>query len=173
MNNKILSILAGVGAFLAIGLLSFFDSTLTDVALLMAPFGATAVLVFGVPDSPLAQPKNVIFGHLLTAFVGVVFTQYIGVSTLTLALATGIAVSAMLLTKTTHPPAGANPMLIMLSGQGWAFLITPVLIGSIIIVVVGKSMQVLMNQWFLRQLVSSLASIKLVDIMFSYLTPTK
>ncbi|GIU46926.1 HPP family protein [Shewanella algidipiscicola] len=141
MNNIVLSIVAGVGAFLAIGLLSFFDSTLSDVALLMAPFGATAVLVFGVPDSPLAQPKNVILGHLITAFVGVFFTQYIGVSPLTLALATGVGVSAMLLTKTTHPPAGANPLLIMLAGQGWTFLVTPVLLGAVVIVLVGKGMQ--------------------------------
>ncbi|MCX9564270.1 HPP family protein [Vibrio cholerae] len=132
---------------MAIGLLTFLDSTLTNVALLMAPFGATAVLVFGVPDSPLAQPKNVIFGHLITAFVGIFFTQFIGVSPLSLALATGIAVSAMLLTKTTHPPAGANPLLIMLAGQSWTFLVTPVLLGAVLIVLVGKSMQVLHKQW--------------------------
>lgn len=147
MNSTVISIFAGVGAFLAIGLHTFLDSTLTNVALLMAPFGATAVLVFGVPDSPLAQPKNVIFGHLITAFVGIFFTQFIGVSPLSLALATGIAVSAMLLTKTTHPPAGANPLLIMLAGQSWTFLVTPVLLGAVLIVLVGKSMQVLHKQW--------------------------
>ncbi|MGR5175321.1 HPP family protein [Vibrio parahaemolyticus] len=147
MNNWILSVLAGVGAFLAIGLLSVLDSTFSDIALLMAPFGASAVLVFGIPGSPLAQPKNVILGHLITSFVGVIFFQYVGVSPLTLAIATGIAVSAMLLTNTTHPPAGANPMLIMLSGQGWDFLITPVLIGAIAIVLVGQGMQRLVKQW--------------------------
>ncbi|TXY06006.1 HPP family protein [Vibrio mimicus] len=147
MNSTVISIFAGVGAFLAIGLLTFLDSTLTNVALLMAPFGATAVLVFGVPNSPLAQPKNVIFGHLITAFVGIFFTQFIGVSPLSLALATGVAVSAMLLTKTTHPPAGANPLLIMLAGQSWTFLVTPVLLGAVLIVLVGKSMQVLHKQW--------------------------
>ncbi|WP_319536844.1 HPP family protein [uncultured Vibrio sp.] len=147
MKNIGLSVIAGIGAFLAIGMLSFFDATMSDVALLMAPFGATTVLVFGVPDSPLAQPKNVILGHLITASVGVLFTQYIGVTPLTLALATGIAVSLMLITKTTHPPAGANPLLIMLSGQGWAFLITPVLVGAVLIVLVGKSMQGLLRQW--------------------------
>ncbi|MBR9787043.1 MAG: HPP family protein [Vibrionaceae bacterium] len=147
MKNIGLSVIAGIGASLAIGMLSFFDATMSNVALLMAPFGATTVLVFGVPDSPLAQPKNVIFGHLITALVGVIFTQYVGVSPLTLALATGIAVSLMLVTKTTHPPAGANPLLIMLSGQGWAFLITPVLVGAVLIVLVGKSMQGLLRQW--------------------------
>ncbi|MBJ6934343.1 HPP family protein, partial [Vibrio cholerae] len=125
----------------------FLDSTMGNIVLLMAPFGATAVLVFGVPNSPLAQPKNVIFGHLITAFIGVIFTQYIGVSAISLAVATGLAVSAMLITKTTHPPAGANPLLIMLSGQGWSFLFTPVLLGAVVIVLVGKSMQMLTRQW--------------------------
>ncbi|BBN81489.1 HPP family protein [Pseudoalteromonas sp. A25] len=147
MRNLFLAIFAGVGASLAIGILSFFDSTYSHLALLMAPFGATAVLVFGVPDSPLAQPKNVIIGHLITAFIGVFFTQYFGVTPLTLALATGLGVSAMLITKTTHPPAGANPLLIMLSGQGWAFLFTPVLIGAITIVLIGKAMLIAKQQW--------------------------
>lgn len=147
MNNMVMSIFAGLGAFLAIGLLSFLDSSMNEVAWLMAPFGATAVLVFGVPGSPLAQPKNVICGHLITAFIGVVFTQYIGVTPVTLALATGIAVSAMLMTKTTHPPAGANPLLIMLSGQSWGFLITPVLLGAVLIVLVGKGMQMCVAKW--------------------------
>lgn len=141
MNKFVLPLIAGVGASVAIGLLSYFDATLTNVTLLMAPFGATAVLVFGVPESPLAQPKNVILGHFITAFIGVFFVQMIGVSPFSLAIATGIGVSAMLLTKTTHPPAGANPILIMLSGQGWLFLVTPVLIGAVLIVVIGKIMQ--------------------------------
>jgi CBS-domain-containing membrane protein len=147
MNHSLLSVIAGLGASLAIGLLSFMEANLGDVALLMAPFGATAVLVFGVPDSPLAQPKNVILGHLITAFIGVVFVQYVGVTPFTLALATGLGVSAMLLSKTTHPPAGANPILIMLSGQSWGFLITPVLIGAVVIVLVGKALNMLQNKY--------------------------
>ncbi|UUM31973.1 HPP family protein [Vibrio japonicus] len=147
MNQLLVSVVAGVGATIAIGLLSFLEFSLSEVALLMAPFGATAVLVFGVPDSPLAQPKNVIFGHMITAIIGVAFAQYVGVTPLTLALATGLGVSLMLLTKTTHPPAGANPMLIMLAGQGWSFIFTPVLIGAVLIVLVGKSMRRLQQQW--------------------------
>lgn len=145
MKSFVMPLVAGLGAFVAIGLLSFFDAAMSDVALLMAPFGATAVLVFGVPDSPLAQAKNVIFGHMITAIVGIVFAQYVGVTPLTLALATGVAVSAMLLSKTTHPPAGANPLLIMLSGQSWPFLFTPVLLGATLIVLVGKGMQLLLK----------------------------
>jgi CBS-domain-containing membrane protein len=150
MNNYLLSFIAGIGASIAIGVLSYFDHSFHDIALLMAPFGATTVLVFGVPDSPLAQPKNVIFGHLLTAFVGVFFVQFIGVTPVTLALATGLAVSAMLVTKTTHPPAGANPLLIMLSGQSWTFLISPVLIGAIVIVLFGKMAGIFRQRLLLR-----------------------
>lgn len=145
MKNFVMPLVAGLGAFVAIGLLSFFDAAMSDVPLLMAPFGATAVLVFGVPDSPLAQAKNVIFGHMITAIVGIVFAQYVGVTPLTLALATGVAVCAMLLSKTTHPPAGANPLLIILSGQSWPFLITPVLLGATLIVLVGNGMQLLLK----------------------------
>lgn len=146
MKKLFVSLLAGVGAFIAIAALSYTDAAVTEVMLLMAPFGATAVLVFGVPNSPLAQPKNVIFGHLLTAFIGVAFTQYVGVTPLTLALATALGVSAMLLTDTTHPPAGANPIFIMVAQQSWSFLLTPVLVGAVLIVLVGKAMQFVRQQ---------------------------
>jgi len=142
MNKLFLPLLAGIGASLAIGLLSYMQQNLSDIALLMAPFGATVVIVFGLPDSPLAKAKNVIFGHLITAFIGIFFVQFIGVSPLYLAMATGLGVSAMLLTKTTHPPAGANPILIMLSAQSWSFLVTPVLIGAVVIVLLGKLMRI-------------------------------
>lgn len=147
MQKVLVALFAGAGAFVAIAALSYSDAALTEVMLLMAPFGATVVLVFGVPNSPLAQPKNVIFGHLITASIGVVFTQYIGVTPLTLALATAIGVSAMLLTNTTHPPAGANPIFIMVAQQSWGFLFTPVLLGAVLIVLVGKAMQLLQQQY--------------------------
>jgi CBS-domain-containing membrane protein len=143
MKNYLSAIFAGFGSAIAIGLIAYLDASFKDTLLIMAPFGASAVLVFGLPDSPLAQPKNVVFGHLLTAAIGVFFVQYIGTSPFSLAIATGLGVSAMMLTKTTHPPAGANPLLIILTGQSWFFLITPVLIGAVIIVLVGKIMQYL------------------------------
>ncbi|WP_223669869.1 HPP family protein [Kangiella shandongensis] len=146
MNRLLLALFSGLGAALAIGVLSYSDAEVSSLALLMAPFGATTVLVFGLPESPLAQPRNVICGHLITAFIGIVFVELIGVTPLSLALATGLAVSAMLLTRTTHPPAGANPLLVMLTGQSWNFLLTPVLLGTIILVVIGKSMRELQRR---------------------------
>lgn len=148
MNRYWLSIIAGIGAALSIGLLLLIEAKMENIVLIMAPFGASAVLVFGVASSPLAQPKNVIFGHLITAFIGVFFYQYIGVTPTTLAMATGLGVTSMLVSKTTHPPAGANPILIMLSGQGWLFLVTPVLIGSIVIVFMGKGFEKLQEYHF-------------------------
>ncbi|WP_275129188.1 HPP family protein [Vibrio vulnificus] len=74
-------------------------------------------------------------------FVGLFFAHYIGENPINLALASGLAVSVMLLTKTTHPPAGANPLLIMMTGQNWDFLLTPVLLGAVSIVVICQGMQ--------------------------------
>ncbi|MGM3173426.1 HPP family protein [Dickeya lacustris] len=143
IRKWVFPLVSGLGAALAIGLLSYVDSLQSGWILLMAPFGATTVLVFGVPTSPLARPKNVILGHVITALIGVCFVQWGDVNPLTLALATGLAVSAMLLTGTTHPPAGANPLLIMLTGQSWSFLLTPVLVGAVIIVLLGSVVNIL------------------------------
>ncbi|MFC3031552.1 HPP family protein [Pseudoalteromonas fenneropenaei] len=132
------ALLAGMGATIAIGLLALLELLSPHFIWLMAPFGATTVLLFGLPDSPLAQPRNVIFGHLLTAAIGLIFLQFFPVNGLTLAIATGLSVSTMLLTKTTHPPAGANALLIMLSAPSWWFLITPVLIGAVTLVLCAR-----------------------------------
>ncbi|RXE98979.1 HPP family protein [Pseudoalteromonas sp. PS5] len=146
MREIQLALIAGAGAFIAIAILAFSQTISVEYIFLMAPLGATAVLVFGVPKSPLAQPKNVIFGHIITATIGIIFAQYIGVNELTLAAATGVGVFGMLATKTTHPPAGANPILIMLAMEGWSFLFTPVITGAVILVLVGKATLLFTNK---------------------------
>lgn len=130
---------AGFGAMLGIAVLAYGQTILTDWHLLIAPFGASAVLLFAVPESPLTRPMNVIGGHVLTSTIGLVFAGYVGVCPWSLALATGMAVSLMILTRTIHPPAGANPILVMLSRPGWDFLFSPVLIGAVLMVVVAKT----------------------------------
>lgn len=109
--------------------------------LLMAPFGATAVLLFAAPQSPFSKPLNVIGGHLLTATIGLLFATHIDVGMWTVALATGSAITLMPLTNTLHPPAGANPILIIQSQQGWSFLIEPVLLGAIGLVISAKAFE--------------------------------
>jgi CBS-domain-containing membrane protein len=129
-------LLPGLGGFIAI-FLGYYAGDLSQLSLLMAPFGASCVLVFALPDSPLAQPRNVIGGHLLSSFVGLLLLGLCGVHAWSVALAVGLAILLMQLTRTIHPPAGADPIVIMLAGAGWNFLITPVLAGAVLIVAVG------------------------------------
>ncbi|OUS68672.1 hypothetical protein B5G52_18930 [Pseudoalteromonas sp. A601] len=151
MNGDVLkAISAGVFSAITLSVLVFLDSLGNYGIWLMAPFGATAVLVFGVPSSPLAKAKNVIGGHFLTALIGVVFVNYIGVDTVSIAMATGLAISMMMLTNTVHPAAGANPILIMVTGQSWPFLIAPVLVGTIFIVLCGYLSQRLLKGYLFR-----------------------
>ncbi|NOH95836.1 HPP family protein [Vibrio sp. 99-70-13A1] len=107
---------------------------------LMAPFGATCVLIFAVPSSPLAQPRNVIGGHFISAAVGLVALYGFGDSYIVLSLSVGTAIMLMQYFRVLHPPAGANPIVVILAGTSavdWSFLFTPVLVGSIALVVIG------------------------------------
>ena len=127
------ALVAGLGGTLAIALLA----TLTihaGIPALMAPLGASCFLVFVVPDSPFAQPRNLIGGHLVASFVGLAVLTFGGSGGIALGLAVGLAIVAMQLTRTGHPPAGADPLVVMLVRPDWTFLLTPVLIGAIGIV---------------------------------------
>ncbi|MCG7534915.1 HPP family protein [Pseudoalteromonas sp. OOF1S-7] len=147
MTNLIISLSAGIGSMLAITALALIGHHNQQHWLLMAAFGASCVLIFALPDSPLAKARNVIAGHCLTALVGVVFVAYVPVNPLSLGTATGLAVMLMVLSKTVHPPAGANPLFIMLTGQGWAFLLFPVLTGAVCLVVLGRSYHLVRTRW--------------------------
>lgn len=130
------SLLAGLGAFMAIGALVEATS-LTSLPLIIAPFGASCALVFGAPASPLAHPRNVIGGHLISAALGLLAATLIGYPPLAMAVGVGFAIAGMLLTGTLHPPAGANPIVVVLSHATWSFVALPVLAGATAIVVLG------------------------------------
>lgn len=138
MKKILIAILGGTAAMMGIGLLSIGQSMNSGWQLLMAPFGATAVLLFAAPLSPFSKPLNVIGGHLITATIGLLFAEYIDFGAWTVAAATGLAITAMVITNTLHPPAGANPILIIQSQQGWIFLLEPVLLGAIGLVISAK-----------------------------------
>ncbi len=126
-----------VGGISGIGLVAWL-TRLTEVPLLMAPFGATCVLLFAAPNAPLAQPRNVIGGHLVSALVGLVIMQLLGTGPLAMAAGVGVAIAAMQALRVVHPPAGANPLVVMMSGAiGYDFLLMPVLAGSISLVLVA------------------------------------
>ena len=129
------SFVAGLGASFTTWLLLSLTHY-TGHLWLMAPFGASCVILFALPDSPLARAQNVIMGHFLTALTGLIVLHFAPVSSFTIAFAVGIGIILMMISKTTHPPAGANPLLILLSGKTftWGFLLFPVLTGATMLV---------------------------------------
>ncbi|ABL69267.1 HPP family protein [Paracoccus denitrificans] len=102
--------------------------------LLIAPFWASCVLLFALPQSPLARPRNVIGGHLLSALVGLLVLNLIGDSVLAMGVGVGLAIAVMQLTGTLHPPAGGDPLVVILSGAGWSFPGVPILAGTVTLV---------------------------------------
>lgn len=128
------AIMAGVGGALATGALALANVA-TVLPLLIPPFGASCVLVFAAPASPFARARNVIGGHLVSAAVGLLMVALFGSGPLGLALGVGLAIAAMVLSDTVHPPAGANPVVVALLNPG--FFLAPILIGATTIVVLG------------------------------------
>jgi CBS-domain-containing membrane protein len=109
----------------------------TNSIMIMAPFGATCVLIFGAPDSPLAQPRNVIGGHLIATGISLVFLHIFGDSWYIIAMCVGTTIAVMQLTKTLHPPAGADPLVVIISHAPWNFMFIPVMVGAAILVLCG------------------------------------
>jgi len=130
------ALLAGIGACITIAVLAEAGAA-TSLPLIVAPFGASCALVFGAPASPLAHPRNVIGGHLISAALGLIAAMLIPYPPLAMAVGVGLAIAGMLLTGTLHPPAGANPIVVVLSAAPWSFLLTPILVGTLAIVALG------------------------------------
>jgi CBS-domain-containing membrane protein len=137
---------SGSGAFIGIGLcavLSFYFFEPLALTLLIGSFGASAVLLYGAVKSPLAQPRNLIGGHIISALVGVTCYQLFGsVIWTAAALAVSISIMAMLATKTLHPPGGATALIAVMGGAnihnlGYLYVFFPVSTGSIILLIVA------------------------------------
>ena len=151
-------LLGGIGAGVTIAILSYitFQSILAGSVYglwLAASFGSSVVVVFGYPDNQFSQPKNVILGHLLCAFVGIIFVTLFKISQdrtiffLAIGLAVGLSVMLMMALKVTHPPAGGNTIVVMLTQDSFQFLIFPILVGAITIVIGG----IIYNRFILKK----------------------
>ena len=127
---------AGLGGLLAIGTVAWL-SHVTGNPLLMAPFGATCVLLFSVPNSPLSQPANVIGGHLVSTAIGLLLHTVLPVEWWSLGLAVGLAIAVMAALRVTHPPAGADPLVVFFDNPGWEYLGLPVAFGSLMLIVIA------------------------------------
>lgn len=106
------------------------------------------VLIFGYPESPFSQPKNVIFGHFITSLVGVLIFAFLPIGQfLQIAIGVGLGIFLMILFGVTHPPAGGNPILIILGAASYKFLLNPIILGSLIIVVYA----IILNRFVLKK----------------------
>ena len=141
-------LLGGIGAGVTIGVLAYitFQSILagTNYGLwLAASFGSSVVVVFGYPENEFSQPKNVLLGHLLCALVGIIFvtlfkiTQDRSIFFIAIGLAVGISVMLMMAFRVTHPPAGGNTIVVMLTQDSFQFLVFPIMAEAITIIIGG------------------------------------
>lgn len=128
-------ILSWLGAFLGISAIVLFAQDF-DLPV-VASFGASAFLIYGVPDALLSQPRNVIFGHTLSATVGVATFLIFGLTWWSPALGTALALVVMVLTKTTHPPGGATALFAVMSQAQPSYILTPIFVSAVILVIIG------------------------------------
>ena len=147
-NNLKKSFIAGLFSAITIGVLTLLTYKTTYGVFLIASFGSSMVLLYGYPESPFAQPKNIFFGHFLTAIIGLFFLYLIPLPIyILLPLAVGIGVGAMILFNVTHPPAGGNPIIVIMGSVSLDYIINPIIIGSFIILIFG----VVLNRLILKK----------------------
>lgn len=135
-----------VGSFIGIGLIAFFQSgflSKIENIFLIGSFGATSVLLYGAIQSPLAQPRNLIGGHLISALVGVTVYKFIpDIIWLTAPLAVSLSIVLMQITKTLHPPGGATALIAVIGSEkikdlGYLYVLSPVMTGVFILLIVA------------------------------------
>jgi len=140
-------IIAGILSTITIAVLTFLTYKTQFGLFFIASFGSSMVLLYGYPESPFAQPKNIFFGHLLTSFVGILFLHFLPMPIyITIPLAVGAGVALMIIFGVTHPPAGGNPIIVIIGGVSYNYLINPIIFGSIIIIVFG----IILNRLILK-----------------------
>jgi len=137
-----------LGAFVGIGLVGLLNRyhlavAPADAPLLIGSFGASSVLIYGVINSPLAQPRNLVGGHVLSALVGVTMQQLVPQEPwLAAALAVALSIVVMQITKTLHPPGGATALIAVIGSDklkalGYWYVLMPVLTGVVILLLVA------------------------------------
>ncbi len=136
MTNLKKSFLAGLFSFITISILTLLTYKTVYGVFLLASFGSSMVLLYGYPESPFAQPKNVFFGHFITTTIGLIFLNFVPFPIyIIIPLAVGFGVGFMILLNVTHPPAGGNPIIVIIGSVSFDYLLSPVISGSLIIII--------------------------------------
>lgn len=135
-----------IGAFFGIGMVAYLNYSRfehTDLVMIVGSFGASAVLIYGAIKSPLAQPRNLIGGHIFSAIIGVTCYQYFNQHMwLASAIAVATSIAFMHVTKTLHPPGGATALIAVIGGEkihalGYLYAIIPVGVGATIMLAIA------------------------------------
>ena len=142
------SCLAAFFSIITIGALTILTYKTELGVFLIASFGSSMVLLFGYSESPFAQPKNIFFGHLLTSLVGVFFLYLIPLPLyIIIPISVGFGVGLMILLNVTHPPAGGNPIIVIMGSVSLDYIINPIIVGTGIILIFG----VVLNRFILKK----------------------
>lgn len=128
--------ISGLSGFVAIGCLAWLSESV-EHALLIGSFGASCVLLFGFPDSPFSQPRNIVLGHTLSTLIGLLVLHALGVHWWSMGLAVSLAIVLMMSIGVTHPPAGSNPLIVFLLQPDWKFALFPTFAGAFVLVALG------------------------------------
>ena len=150
LNKEIFTkaVIAGFFSAVTIGVLTVLTYKTTLGLFIAASFGSSMVLLFGFPESPFAQPKNVFFGHLVTALVGVFFVNFIPLPIyISIAGAVGIGIFLMIILDVVHPPAGGNPIMVIIGSASFEYLINPIIFGCILILFIA----IIVNKFLLKK----------------------
>jgi CBS-domain-containing membrane protein len=132
-RNGFLATLAGAtGAALAIASMEAFSAR-AAFPLMAIPFATSIVTVFGTPQADPAQPRALIGGHLVSTVVGILAVKLCGPAAWAAALAVAVAMIAMHLSRTFHPPAGIDPLVVVVNNMSWSFLVVPVAAGAVLL----------------------------------------
>ena len=142
------ALIAGFFSTVTIGVLTILTYKSPLGYFIAASFGSSMVLLFGFPESPFAQPKNVFFGHLSTALVGIIFVHFVPIPIyVNIAIAVGTGVFIMILLNIVHPPAGGNPIMVIIGSASYDYLINPIIFGCMIILLLA----IIVNKYILKK----------------------
>ncbi len=133
-SGPLSSLMACAGASLMIAAVLYLGDVV-QAPMIVASFGATAVLLFATPASPVSQPINVVAGHFIAAGIGLVLAKCLVDNHVLAGLSVGLSIGAMMLLRITNPPAGATGLVAYMTHPGWMFLLFPVLFGCIALII--------------------------------------
>ena len=142
------ALIAGLFSAFTIGVLTVLTYKSALGLFLAASFGSSMVLLFGFPESPFAQPRNVFFGHLVTSLIGVIFVNFIPLPIyINISLAVGVGIFFMIFLNVVHPPAGGNPVMVIIGSVTYDYLLFPIISGAFIIILLA----IIINKFLLKK----------------------